>query len=367
MNIGVIGGGQLGKMLGLKARKFSFDIKVLDPNPKCPASQVAEVVVGDLYDEKKIKELVEWCDITTFEIEKTNTTILKELYDDGYKIYPSPYVLEIIQDKYIQKEFLKKHNIPVPKYKKIDSLDEIKEFPVVLKARKGGYDGRGVLILKSEEDLKNAFNTPSYIEELVDIKMELAIMVARNLDGDIKCHPVVEMAFDERANICDTVIAPGRIPDDVKEEAKKIAIKIVEAFNTAGIFGIEMFLTRDNKILVNEIAPRVHNSGHYTIESCITCQFEQHLRAICNFPLGDTTQTIPAVMVNILGEGEGKPKIYGLNEALSIPGVSVHIYGKDYVKPFRKMGHITVVDKDINKAIEKANKVKYILKIRGEE
>lgn len=368
--IGIIGGGQLGKMMAQKAKKMGFYVTVLDPTPSCPAAQVADKqIVGDFYDENKLRELVEGSNVTTYDIEHVNTEVLKDLADEGYKIRPSPYLLEVIQDKLKQKEVLDKAGIPVPKYHKVESLDCLEKFgfPVVQKARKGGYDGRGVVVLKNKDDLDKAINVESFIEEFIDFKKELAVMVARNAEGEVKCYPVVEMIFDERANICDMVIAPARIEEEVKEQAKRIAIKSIEALDGVGIFGVEMFLTKDNKVLVNEIAPRPHNSGHYTIEACITCQFEQHIRAITDLPLGSTKLLSPAVMVNLLGEEgyEGHPIIEGLHEALSIPGVSFHFYGKEVTRPFRKMGHVTVLDENLERAIKKAKKVKGLLKIKA--
>ena len=354
--IGIIGGGQLGKMMTQKAKKMGFYVTVLDPTPNCPAGQVADKqIVRDFYDENKLRELVEESDITTYDIEHVNTKVLKEMANEGHKIYPSPYLLEIIQDKLKQKEILQKADIPVPRYKKVESPICLEKFgfPVVQKARKGGYDGRGVVVLKDKDDLKKAIKVKSFIEEFIDFEKELAVMVARNVEGEVKCYPVVEMVFDERANICDMVIAPARIEKEIEEQAKQIAIKSIKALDGVGIFGLEMFLTKNKKALVNEIAPRPHNSGHYTIEACLTCQFEQHIRAITGLPLGSTTLLSPAVMVNLLGEEgyEGKPIIEGLHKTLSIPELSFHFYGKAITRPFRKMGHITILDENLEKAI----------------
>ncbi len=367
--IGIIGGGQLARMMTFEAKRMGFYVTVLDPTPNSPAAQVADKqIIGDFYDESKLRELVESSDITTYDIEHINTKVLKELEKEGYKIYPSPHILEIIQDKLKQKEVLYKNGIPVPKFHKVETPECLEKFgfPVVQKARKGGYDGRGVVILKDKKDLDRAIKSESYIEEFVDIEKELAVMVARNVNGEIKCYPVVEMIFNEEANICDMVIAPARIEEEIEKKAKEIAIKCVKVLDGVGIFGIEMFLTNDEKILVNEIAPRPHNSGHYTIEACETSQFEQHIRAINNLPLGSTRLLSPAVMVNLLGQGRGKPIIEGLKEALSIPGLSFHFYGKKETRPYRKMGHVTILDENINNAIEKAKKVKGILNIGGE-
>ncbi|KYO66359.1 5-(carboxyamino)imidazole ribonucleotide synthase [Thermovenabulum gondwanense] len=371
--IGIIGGGQLAKMMAQSAKRMGFFVLVLDPAPDCPASSVCDrVLVGDFYDDNKIREIAEASEVITYDIEHIATRILKILMDEGYKIFPSPALLEIIQDKFLQKQVLYAAGIPVPKFKLLESLEpgSFKSFgfPCVQKARKGGYDGRGVQVIRGYEDLKNILKVESYLEEYVDIEKELAVIVARSSKGEVKCYPVVEMIFDEQANICDMVIAPARISEDVKEEAKAVAVKTVEILNGIGVFGIELFLTKDKKILVNEVAPRPHNSGHYTIEACITSQFEQHIRAITGLPLGSTKLLMPAVMANLLGEKgyEGPPLIEGLKEALSIEGLSFHFYGKSMTKPFRKMGHITILDENIEKAIEKAVKAKKLLKITSE-
>jgi 5-(carboxyamino)imidazole ribonucleotide synthase len=371
--IGIIGGGQLGRMMAQKAMKMGFDVLVLDPTPNCPAAQVTnKQIVGDFYDEDKLRELVEKSDVITYDIEHINTKVLQELFDKGYKIYPQPYLLDVIQDKLKQRDVLAKAGIPVPKYEEVEELShacfEKFSFPVVQKARRGGYDGRGVVVLKDKGDLEKTIKkVDSFIEEFIDFEKELAVMVARNAEGEVKCYPVVEMVFDERANICDMIIVPARIEKEIEEEAKKIAIESIEVLDGVGIFGVEMFLTKEGNVLVNEIAPRPHNSGHYTIEACVTCQFEQHIRAISGLPLGSTELLSPAVMVNILGEEgcEGYPIIEGLHKALSIQGLSFHLYGKKVTRPFRKMGHVTILDENLERAIEKAKKVKEFLKIKA--
>jgi 5-(carboxyamino)imidazole ribonucleotide synthase len=370
LKLGIIGGGQLGKIMSQKAKKLGFHVTILDPTPNCPAAQVSDrQIVAGFYDKQKLEQLVKECDVTTFELEHVDTEVLKKLYDQDYKIFPSPYVMELIQDKYEQKKLLDEKGIAVPKYKKVESKDDLKSFglPVIQKARKGGYDGKGVMLLRDENDLNNSIKADSFIEELVDIDKELAIIVARNIEGEIAAYPVVEMLFDERVNICDIVMAPARISEDLEKIAKEMAIKSIEILDGVGIFGVEMFLTKKGEVLLNEIAPRPHNSGHYTFESCATSQFEQIIRAVTNLPLGSTKLISPSVMVNLLGEEgyEGEPFIEGIHEALEIPELSFHFYGKKETKPFRKMGHITVLDDDINVALEKANKAKDILKIKG--
>ena len=372
--VGVIGGGQLGKMLAQKAKQMGFYIISLDPNPECPASSVSdELIVGDFYDPEKLRELAEKSDVITYEIEHINVEVLKELHEAGHEIYPSPYCLEVIQDKLKQKELFRRAGLPVPRFKRVLSFDpsffEDFGFPCVQKASKGGYDGRGVVVLRDRSDLAKVLKVDSFVEELVNIKKELAVMVARGRKGEVVSYPVVEMIFEPSANILDLLIAPARIDERIANRAKEIAIRVVEVLDGVGVFGVELFLTEDGEIFINEVAPRPHNSGHYTIEACLTSQFEQHLRAICGFPLGSTRQILPAVMVNLLGEGDrrGKPLIEGLAEALAIEGVSFHFYGKKVTIPFRKMGHVTIIDDDLDRAIGKARKVKDLLKIRAKE
>lgn len=373
--IGIIGGGQLGKMMAQVAKKMGFYVTILDPTPGCPAASVSdEQIIGDFYDPQKIEKLVLTSDVTTYDIEHVGVEIFEKLASKGFLIYPLPKILKIIQDKLKQKEFLEKINAPVPKFKKIEdsnffSIIQEFGFPVVQKTSKGGYDGRGTFVIRNKNDLQNSINPDSYLEEFINLEKELAINVARNRKGEIKSFPVVEMVFDDRANICDMIIAPARIDKEIDAEVKKIGTKIVEALDGVGIFGIEIFLSKEGEVLVNEIAPRPHNSGHYTIEACITSQFEQHIRAITGLPLGATDLLTPAVMVNILGEPgyQGTAVFKGIEEVLSIPGVSLHIYGKKITRPFRKMGHLTIIDKNIEKAIKKAKKIKKIIKVISKE
>ncbi|MBU0924802.1 5-(carboxyamino)imidazole ribonucleotide synthase [bacterium] len=370
LRVGIIGGGQLGKIMAQKAKKMGFHVTILDPTPNCPAAQVSDKqIIGGFHDVEKLSQLVEENDVTTFELEHVDTSILKKMYDDGNKIYPSPYLIELIQDKFKQKELLDKKGIPVPLYKEVKSEACLESFgfPVIQKARKGGYDGKGVILLKSKDDLSKAIKADSFIEELVDIEKEIAVMVARNIEGEIVCYPVVEMLFDERVNICDIVIAPARIDEEIRKQVEEIAIKSIEVLDGVGVFGVELFLTKDNRILLNEIAPRPHNSGHYTIESCLTSQFEQLIRAVTNLPLGSTKLISPSAMVNLLGEEgyKGEPIIEGIHEALEISGLSFHFYGKEQTSPFRKMGHITVLDESLDEALKKAQIAKQILKVKG--
>lgn len=370
LKLGIIGGGQLGKIMSQKAKKMGFHVTILDPTVNCPAAQVSDKhIMGGFHDKEKLKQLVQETDVTTFETEHVDTSILKELYDDGHKIHPSPYVMELIQNKYEQKKLLDERGIPVPKYKSVETEEDLASFgfPVIQKTKMEGYDGKGVLMLKNPEAIKDCIKTESFIEELVDIDKELAVIVARNIEGEIKCYPVVEMLFDDRTNICDIVMAPAKISKEIEEKVIDISVKSIKILDGVGIFAVELFLTHSGEVLVNEIAPRPHNSGHYTVEACATSQFEQIIRAVTNLPLGSTKLISPAVMVNLLGEEGygGEPVIEGIHDALEIPELSFHFYGKTFTKPYRKMGHITVLDDDIDKAFEKAMKAKNILKIKG--
>lgn len=370
LKLGIIGGGQLGKIISQKAKKLGFHVTILDPTDNCPAAQVSDKhIISDFHNSEKLEQLVNETDVTTFELEHVDTSILKKLYDEGHKIYPSPYLIELIQNKYEQKKFLDTHNIPTSDYKDVVSDADLEAFgfPVVQKAKMGGYDGKGVEVLKSKADLDKRIKAESFIEKLVDIDKELSVMVARNKQGEIKYYPVVEMLFDERVNICDSVIAPARISKDVEKKSIEISVKSIEALEGVGIFCVELFLTKKGDVLVNEIAPRPHNSGHYTVEACATSQFEQMIRAVTNLPLGSTKLLSPSVMINVLGEVgyTGEPFIEGIHDVLAIPELSFHFYGKSLTNPFRKMGHITVLDTTIDKALKKAMKAKNIIKIKG--
>lgn len=365
LTLGILGGGQLAKMTAQEARKLGLKVVILDPDPSPPGGMVAEQIVGDFRSPDDVRKLVEISDFVTYDIENVNTSVLKEF---RHKVFPSPEVLETIQDKLLQKRFLLESGLPTPKFREISSPEEIDTFPCVQKARRGGYDGRGTCVIFSKEDIKNAIRAPSYIEEFVRIEKELATIVARNRYGEVAVFPVVEMVFNPRGNILDFLLAPARVSLEVENEVKEVAIETVNALEGVGVFGIEFFLSEDGRVLVNEIAPRPHNSGHYTIEACATSQFEQHVRAVVGLPLGITDLLVPAVMVNLLGEEGyyGKPVFDGIVEVLKIPGVYVHIYGKRETFPFRKMGHITIIDRDLEKAIEKAKIVKEMVKVKGE-
>ncbi|MCU0834426.1 MAG: 5-(carboxyamino)imidazole ribonucleotide synthase [Chromatiaceae bacterium] len=372
--IGIIGGGQLGRMMVKAAKRLGCTCVVLDPTPGSPAGQVAgHQIVGAYHDPARLRELAESCDVTTFDIEDIDTDTLVELEREGRSIHPSPRLLADIQDKLRQKRLLAAAGIPTAGFVEVegDKRAAFSRFgyPLVQKARRGGYDGRGVAVLKSEADFDAYLPVPSLVERFVPAEKELAVLVARGRDGDTRCYPVVEMRFRPGQNVLDLLLAPAQIPPEIAVAARELAVRTVHALGGVGIFGIELFLTADGSLLVNEVAPRTHNSGHYTIEACITDQFEQHLRAILGLPLGATDLLCPAAMINLLGAPGhgGRPIIRGMAAALAIPGVCLHIYGKAATTPFRKMGHVTVLDRDLDAAREKAERVLALLEITGED
>lgn len=373
VRIGIVGGGQLGKMLTQSAKKLGFFVTIIDPTPQSPAGQVADrQIIADYKDEKAILELGKVSDFITFEIELANAKALNDLIKKGVAINPSPVTLAIIRDKLKQKEFLTNNKIPTAKFIEVSSPKDVLEagkkfgFPIMLKARTDAYDGHGNALIKNSIDIDKGLNKLKgrklYVEKFVKFKKELAVMITRNIKKEIAIYPVVETLHKD--NICDTVIAPAQISETVKNNAQKLAKKVISRLEGAGVFGIEMFLDTNNNVLVNEIAPRVHNSGHYTIEASMTSQFEQHIRAIANLPLGATDMIARfAVMKNILGGKNGIGEPIGLEKALKIPGVSIHIYGKMESRPQRKMGHITVIGNNIKECLLKANKARRMITI----
>jgi 5-(carboxyamino)imidazole ribonucleotide synthase len=372
--IGIIGGGQLARMMVPKAAQLGFETLILDPTPNSPAGQLANrQIIGDFFDPACLRELVDLADVTTFDIETIDAGVLEALVADGHAIYPHPALLATIQDKLEQKRLLDRKGIPTSPFQACDcpDLDAFEHFgfPLVQKARRGGYDGRGVAVLKDASSVDRLLPVPSLLEKFVAFEKELAVMVARDRQGNAVAYPVTEMLFDEEANILDVLLAPARIDASVHAKARELAIETVDAIEGVGVFGVELFLTRDGKLLVNEIAPRTHNSGHYTIEACATCQFEQHIRAIAGLPLGTVESLRPAAMINLLGApgSRGPVRIEGLDEALAVDGASVHIYGKHESRPFRKMGHVTVIDTDLEAALQKAMVIRDNLTIEGEE
>lgn len=371
--IGIVGGGQLGRMLTDAAKKLGFTVTVIDPTPNSPAGQVADKqIIAHYTDEKAIRELAAQSDFLTFEIELANAEILEELASKGLQINPSAKTLTIIKDKFAQKKFLQKNGIPVGEFVEVNNKEDIinaaKEFgyPILLKARFDAYDGRGNALIENESQIDSSFDRLGgknlYVEKFIPFIKELAVMVARSIDGKIISYPVVETVH--KNNILHIMYAPADVRESIRQQAKAFAEETMKHLNGAGVFGIEMFLTKDGKVLLNEIAPRVHNSGHYTIEACKTSQFEQHIRAITGMPLNSTEMIVPAaVMINILGDRNGKIEPKGIEAAEKIPGVFVHIYGKMETRVERKMGHITAVAETLEDAQRKAEKAKTLISI----
>jgi 5-(carboxyamino)imidazole ribonucleotide synthase len=372
--IGIIGGGQLGKMIAQEAKRMSLRVIILDPSTSCPASTVSdEQIVADFKDENAIRELANKSDVLTYEIELANSTTLKELESKKYPVHPSPETLGIIQNKYKQKCFLKKNKISVPEFDLVKSEDHLKELcihygvPSMLKACEDSYDGRGNFVISSKDMIHKAFayftGKDCMLEKFIPFEKEISVMVARNTTGQIASFPVAENIHSK--SILDTTIVPARISREIEIKAKKTAEKTMQVIKGAGIFGIEMFVTEDENVVVNEIAPRPHNSGHYSIEACSISQFEQHLRAILDMPLLKPELLSTAVMVNILGceNYNGPYAIRGLKKLFSIPGVKLHVYGKQISKPGRKLGHITVTAENVEKAIARAERARKVIKM----
>lgn len=372
--LAILGGGQLGKMLLYETRKFDIQTLVLDPNPEAPSRLAANFFQqGDLMDYDTVYQFGKRADIVTFEIEAVNVDALEQLEAEGITVYPSPKTLRKIQDKGVQKDFYTEKNIPTAPYKKYPNLADLKlaltanqsSFPFVWKSTQGGYDGKGVQVVRSQEDLEKLVDTPCIAERMIPFKNELAVIVVRSPKGEVKTYPVVEMEFHPEANQVEYVICPGRIDDKVATKAREVATQVSEAFEHVGLLAVEMFQTEDDEILVNEVAPRPHNSGHYSIEGSYTNQFEQHLRAILNLPLGETESKIGAVMVNLVGaEGHTGDVYYEkIEDIMALKGVTPHIYGKRETRPFRKMGHVTVVNSDLSEARNIAEQVKNAIRV----
>jgi 5-(carboxyamino)imidazole ribonucleotide synthase len=374
--VGVIGGGQLARMLVPPSRRLGIHLTVLDPNRYAPAAVGPDrFIAGGLYERVALEELCRDVEYVTFEIEHTDTRILREIERAGRVFRPAVEVLQTIQDKHRQKTVLSEKGIPVPRFSApIGADDDPKEtcdcfsLPCVQKARYGGYDGRGVLIVREDTDPEEYLSGETFFEEMISLEKELAVLVARTADGSEAVYPVFEMTFDPDSNICTEVSAPAKISESVARDAQRVAIEAARACSIVGICAVELFLTRNGEILVNEIAPRPHNSGHLTIEGCVTDQYEQHLRAVCGLPLGATDLITPTVMMNVLGDPDGSTGpvvLEGLTEALSIAGVSVHLYGKNVCRPYRKMGHLTARGKTLEQARERVSAAASVFLVRG--
>jgi 5-(carboxyamino)imidazole ribonucleotide synthase len=372
--VGIIGGGQLGKMIAHEARRMSLKVIVLDPTEGCPASRIAdEQIVANFKDENAIMRLSAKCDVLTYEIELANSAALKQLETKSYPVRPAPETLHTIQNKYRQKNFLKKHHIAVPDFELVQSEKHLYElckkfgFPMMLKACENSYDGRGNFLITSSSQVHEAFNyfprSELMAEKFVSFTKEISIMVARNPSGQITSFPVAENIH--KNNILDTSIVPAKISHKVELKAKRMAEMTMQVLQGAGIFGIEMFVTKKGDVLLNEVAPRPHNSGHYSNEACSVSQFEQHLRAVLDLPLSTPELLCPAVMVNILGNkrSSGPYIIQGLTRLFNVPGVKLYVYGKKTSKPGRKLGHITATGRTVKEALTRAAKARNGLEI----
>ena len=370
--LGILGGGQLGKMLLAETRKFDIETYVLDPSDEAPCKiGCNQFFKGDLMDFETVYNFGKKANVVTFEIELVNLEALEKLENEGIKVFPSPKTLRLIQNKGIQKDFYIKNNIPTADYRRFETTETLKsefanlKLPFVWKCAEFGYDGTGVKIIRTLSDLDNLPNVECISEEMIPFKNELAVIVCRNPSGEIKTYPVVEMEFHPEANQVEYVICPARIENQVAEKAQAIALKVSEAFNHVGLLAVEMFQTETDEIIVNEVAPRPHNSGHYSIEASYTSQFENHLRAIINLPLGNTASKVAGIMVNLVGEENysGNVVYQNIEEILEWDGVTPHIYGKKQTRPFRKMGHVTIVNKDIAEARKIAEEVKNTIRV----
>jgi len=368
--LGVLGGGQLGKMLLTETQKFDIYTCILDGSSEAPCAQICnEFHHGNLLDYNTVYNFGKKVDLLTIEIEHVNINALLKLEEEGLEIYPQPRVIQTIQHKGKQKDFFVKNKIPTASYKRFLSLEELKNekisFPFVWKSAQFGYDGTGVTVVKNKNDLNLLNDVDCIIEKLIPFKNELAVIVARNKNGEIKTYPVVEMEFHQEANQVEYVICPARISNEVAQKARNIALEVAEAFEHIGLLAVELFQTENDEILVNEVAPRTHNSGHYSIEASYTNQFEQHLRSILNLPLGNTDSKVAGIMVNLVGaEGYSGNVVYkNIEEILKMDGVTPHIYGKKQTRPFRKMGHVTIVNTNLEKARKIAEKVKNTIKV----
>lgn len=372
--LGILGGGQLGKMLLTETRKFDIATKVLDPSAEAPCRIACNTFVqGSLTDFDTVYHFGKNVDVLTIEIENVNVAALKQLQSEGVKVFPTPETIERIQNKATQKQFYVSHNIPTAPFVAFDSLESLKEkiaegtisLPFVWKSARFGYDGNGVKIVRQLTDLNGLPESECIAEALIPFKKELAVIVARNVSGEVCTYPVVEMEFHPEANQVEYVICPARIDEVVAQKARAIAVQVAETFGVVGLLAVELFQTAEDEILVNEVAPRPHNSGHYSIEAAYTNQFEQHLRAVLNLPLGNTDSKVAAVMVNLVGEEgyQGKVVYEHIDKIMAMEGVTPHIYGKRETRPFRKMGHVTIVNSDLCQARATAEKVKNTIRV----
>ena len=370
--IGVLGGGQLGRMMIQSAIDFNFNVHVIDPDPNAPCRDIAtSFQAGSITDYDTVYQFGQDKDVITIEIENVNTDALKALQNEGKKVFPQPQVIELIKNKVIQKKFYQNNFIPTAPFVETANKVEVAKnkgfLPFVNKLATEGYDGRGVQVIRTEEDLDKAFDKAGFVEKLIDFDKEISVIVARNEAGEITTFPTVEMVFHPVHNLVEYLFSPATITPEVEEKAQGIARDVIQRLDMVGLLAIEMFVNKEGEVLVNEMAPRTHNSGHQTIEGNATSQFEQHLRAILNLPLGDTSTRIPSAMVNLLGEAgyTGDAVYEGMDKVLAQDGIHVHLYGKKTTKPFRKMGHVTIADSELEGLKEKVKFVQTHLKIKA--
>lgn len=374
LKLGILGGGQLGKMLCQAASRWNLHTSVLDPSAECPAATLASSYSrGEFADYNDVYEFGKSVDILTIEIEHVSTEALYKLEETGLPVYPAPRILELIQDKGKQKKFYREKKLPTSDFKILNGKNQILgelesgeiKLPFVQKSCKHGYDGKGVQIIKTSGDLDHLLDCESVIEKLVDIEKEISVIVAKSPGGEVSCFEPVEMVFNSDANLVEFLICPCDLDDKYRNNALDLAKQTVTELGLTGILAVEMFIDTAGNLMINEVAPRPHNSGHHTIESAVTSQYEQCLRAILDLPLGNTDIKIPSVMVNLLGDPEQRGITYyeGLVDCMKIEGASIHLYGKKETKPFRKMGHVTVVDKDLSRARKKALHIKNTLRV----
>ena len=373
--LGILGGGQLGKMLLAETRKFDIQTYVIDSSAAAPSQFGAtEFFIGDLMDFDAIYEFGKKVDVLTIEIENVNLDALDKLEAEGLAVYPSAKTLRLIQNKGRQKDFYIENTIPTSTHQRFEDLNQLKSeienlsFPFVWKCAQFGYDGNGVKIVRTIEDIQSLPNVECIAEQMVTFKNELAVIVVRSVSGEVKTYPVVEMEFHPEANQVEYVICPARIDEKVAQKATEIALKVSKAFQHIGLLAVEMFQTEEDTILVNEVAPRPHNSGHYSIEASYTSQFENHLRAILNLPLGNTDSKVAGIMVNLVGSAgfSGQVIYENIEKIMAIDGVTPHIYGKRETRPFRKMGHVTIVNKNMIEARKIAEEVKNTIRVIAE-
>ncbi|MBL7854556.1 MAG: 5-(carboxyamino)imidazole ribonucleotide synthase [Cyclobacteriaceae bacterium] len=367
--LGVLGGGQLGRMLLQAGLDLNIQFSVLDPDAQAPCYSLASFTQGKLTDFDTVMAFGQGCDIITIEIENVNTRALRELEKMGKKVFPQPHLIELIQDKRTQKEFYRTHHIPTAEFVLVENRADVQQhgafLPAVNKLGKEGYDGRGVQMLRTAADFDKAFDKPGLLERLIDFDQEIAVIAARNEKCEVATFPAVEMVFHPEHNLVEYLYSPASISLAIAQQADQVARRLVEQLQLVGLLAVEMFVTKDGQVLVNEVAPRPHNSGHHTIEANVTSQYEQHLRAIFNLPLGDTRIVQPSAMVNLLGEAgfEGPAKYEGLEAVMKESGVHVHLYGKKNTKPFRKMGHVTLTGQHVEELKTKVEFVKRTLKV----